>query len=78
MPGRKVKESATRMENITSIMVLQKHVYGADTRFSTMPVPLVNNPMGGCLGVIRRGSYQSSYEYIRLEYETVSYLLPYI
>ena len=43
-----------------SAMVLQKNVYGADTRFATMQVPLVNNPLGKCLGVIRRETYQAA------------------
>ena len=43
MPGIKVKESAARMENISSAMVLHKHVDGTDTIFSTISGPLVNN-----------------------------------
>ena len=46
MTGRKVKESASRMENIPSTMVLHNHENGADIRFSTMAVPLANNPFG--------------------------------
>ena len=51
-----MKESVTRMENIPSTIVQHKHVYGADTIFSTMSGPLVNNPLGEWLGVIIRGS----------------------
>ena len=51
-PGIKVKELSARMENIPSAMVLHKHVDGAETRFSTMAVPLVNNIFGKWLGVI--------------------------
>ena len=45
-PRRKVKESAARMEKITSTMALHKHVYGSDNRFSTMVEPLANNSLG--------------------------------
>ena len=44
-PGIKVKESADRMENIPSTMVLHKHVDEADTRFATMAGTLVKNPL---------------------------------
>ena len=40
-PGRKVKELAARMENISSTMVIHKHVDGAGTIFTTMSGPLV-------------------------------------
>ena len=53
-------------------MVLQKHVYGVDTIFATMELPLVNNPLGKWLGVIRRGTYQSDSEDRRWAYEPVS------
>ena len=33
---RKVKELAARMDKIPPTMVIQKHVYGADTIFATM------------------------------------------
>ena len=39
-PGRKVKGSAARLENIPSTMVLHKHVYGVDTIFVAMAGPL--------------------------------------
>ena len=44
-----MKEYAARMENIPSTMVLQKHVYKADTIFPPMAITFVNNPLGGCL-----------------------------
>ena len=44
-PGRKVKEFLARMENIPYTMVIHKHLDGTDTRFSTMAVPLANNPL---------------------------------
>ena len=40
-PGRKVKESAARMESIKSTMVIHKNLDWADTIFSTMAGPLV-------------------------------------
>ena len=55
-PGRKVKESAARMENIPSTMLLHKHLDGEKTRFSTMEVPLANNPLVKWIEVIRRGT----------------------
>ena len=55
-PITKVTESADRMENIPFTMVIHKHVYGADTIFSTMVGPLENNPLDKWIGVIRRGS----------------------
>ena len=58
-------------------MVLNKHLDGADTRFTTISGPLLNNPLEKCLGVIRKGSYQAGYEDIRWEYEPVSNLWPY-
>ena len=60
------------MEKIPSAMVLQKHVDGADTRFSTMAGPFANNPLGGFLGVIRRGTYQTASEDSRWENEPLS------
>ena len=72
MPGRKIKESVTRMENIPSTIVQHKHLYGADTIFSTMSGPLVNNPLEKWLGVIRRGSYQAADEDRMWAYEPVS------
>ena len=75
-PGRKVKESAARMENIPSTMVLHKHVDGSDTTFLTMSGPLVNNPMEKWLGVIRKGSYQAAAKDRRWAYDKVSELYP--
>ena len=72
MTGRKLKESAAKMENIPSTMVLHKHVYGAETRFSTMVGPLANKPLVKWLGLIRRGAYQAGSEDSRWAYEPVS------
>ena len=60
-PGRKLKESADSMGKIQFTMVIHKHVDRVDTRFSTMSGPLVNNPLGKWLGVIRIGTYQVYY-----------------
>ena len=65
------------MENIPYTMVIHKHVDGVDTRFSTMSVPSVNNPLVKCLGLIITGTYQAAYEDSRWAYELVSYLWPY-
>ena len=46
---RKVKESAVRMNNIPSTMVLHKHVDGENKINSTMSVPLLNNTMENVL-----------------------------
>ena len=67
-PGIKVKESADRMENIPSTMVLHKHVDGTDTIFSITAGPLYNNPLEKWLGVIRRGTYQADSEDSRWKY----------
>ena len=75
-PGIKVKESADRMENIPSTMVLHKHVDGTDTIFSITAGPLYNNPLEKWLGVIRRGNYQAASKDSRWEYEPVSDLCP--
>ena len=75
-PEKKVKKSAAKMENIPSTMVLHKHVDVADTIFATMLGPLVNNPLGKWLGVIRRGTYQEVSEDSRWEYEPASDLWP--
>ena len=61
-PGIKVKESAAGTEKIPSIMVIHKHVDGSDTKFSTMAVPLVNNPLLKWLGLIITGAYQAAAE----------------
>ena len=71
-----MKESAARMENIPSTILLHKHVDGEYTIFSTMTRPLANNPLEKCLGSNRRGTYQSAYEVIRCVYEQVSGLWP--
>ena len=75
-PGRKVKESASRMETIPPTMVLHKHVDGEDTRFTTISRPLVSNTPVKWIGVIRGGTYQASSENIRWVYEPVSNLWP--
>ena len=67
-----MKESAARMENIPSTMVLHKHVDWEDTIISTMEGPLANNPLGKWLGMIRRGIYQASSEDSRWSYEPAS------
>ena len=41
-------------------MVLHKHVYGKDTKFTTMSVPLEKKYLEKWLGVTRRGSYQAA------------------
>ena len=64
------------MEKIPSTMVLHKYVYGTGTIFSTISVPLLKDPMGKWLGVIRRGTYQAAVGDIRWAYEPVSYLWP--
>ena len=66
------------MENIPSTLVLHKHLYGADTRFSTMAGLLKNNTLEKWIGVIKRGTYQAASEYSRWEYEPVYDLWPYI
>ena len=71
-----MKEPAAGMEKIPSTMVLHKHVYGVDTRFSTMAGPLVNNHLVKRLGAIRRGTYQVAAEDSRWAYKPVSYLWP--
>ena len=48
-PGRKLKESASRMKNKPSIIVLKKYVDWADTRFETMLGLLVKTPLGNVL-----------------------------
>ena len=40
-----MKESASRMENIPSTTVIQKHVDGDEAKFSTIAGPLVKNPL---------------------------------
>ena len=60
------------MENTPFKMVIKKHVDQAETIFTTMSGPLVNNPLEKWLGVIRRGSYQAADEYRMWAYEPVS------
>ena len=64
------------MEKIPSTMVPHKHVDGADTRFSTIIVPLASNLLEKWLLVIIRGSYQAASEDSRWAYEPVSDLWP--
>ena len=71
-----MKESAARMENTPSTVVLHKHVYEADTIFATMTGPLASNLFGKRCGVIRRGTYQEASEYSRWSYEPVYDLCP--
>jgi hypothetical protein len=56
--GRRVKESAARMERIPSTLVVHKRPDGADTRMASMRHPLVNNPVQKWLGAIDSGVYQ--------------------
>ena len=67
-----MNKSAARMENIPSTMVLHKNVDGAETIFSIMAGPLVNNNLDKCLRVIRIGKCLSSAEDIRWVYKPVS------
>ena len=62
------------MENIAFTMVLHNHLDGEDTIFSTMSVPLVNNPLERWLGVTRRGSHQAEDDESIWAYEPVSHL----
>ena len=64
------------MKNIPSTIVIHKHVYGSDTRFSTMKGPLVNNYWENWLGVIKIGAYQTVAEHSRWSYQPVSGLCP--
>ena len=66
------------MENIPPNMVIHKHVDGSDNIFSNTSGPLLKNPLVKCLGLIRIGTHQAADEEIRWEYESVSYLWPYI
>ena len=66
-----MKESADRMENIPSTMVLHKHVDGADTIFATVEGPLTKNHLEKWLGAIRIGTYQAAAEESRWAYESV-------
>ena len=56
--GRRVKESAARMERIPSTLVIHKRPDGADTRMASMRHPLVNNPVQKWLGAIDSGAYR--------------------
>ena len=59
-------------------MVIHKNLYGVETRFSTISLPLVNNTLEKCIGVIRISSYQAADEEIIWAYEPVYDLCPYI
>jgi hypothetical protein len=56
--GRRVKESAARMERTPSTLVVHKRPDGADPRMASMRHPLVNNPVQKWLGAIDSGAYQ--------------------
>jgi hypothetical protein len=58
--GRRVKESAARMERTPSTLVIHKRPDGADTRLASMRHPLVNNPVQKRLGAIDSGAYQQA------------------
>ena len=73
-----MKESADKIEKIPSTMVIHKHVDGADTRFATMPRPLVNNPLGKWLALIIIGTYQEASEDSRWAFKLLSDLWSYI
>ena len=57
-------------------MVPNKHVDGVDTRFPTMAVLLVKNPLGRWLRLIIKGTYQAASEDSRWAYKPVSGLRP--
>ena len=71
-----MKVSPASTEKIPSTMVIHKKVDGADNIFSTMEGLLTNNTLGKCLGLIRRGTYQTESEDIRWAYEPVYDLWP--
>ncbi len=56
--GRRIKESAARMERNPSTLVIHKRPDGADTRMASMRHPLVNNPVQKWLGAIDSGAYR--------------------
>ena len=64
------------MENIPSTMVLHNHVYGVYNTYAIMMGTLVNNSLGGCLGLIIMWTYQEAYEDNMCLYEPVSDLFP--
>ena len=57
-----MKESESRMENISSTMVISKHIYGEDTIFYTMEKLLENNPLEKWIGLIRRETSKTAAE----------------
>ena len=59
-PGRRMKQSAARMEKIPSTLILHKHADGADTRFASFRSPLAPNPLEKWLGVLDRGAYRKA------------------
>jgi hypothetical protein len=70
--GRRVKESAARMERIPSTLVVHKGPDGADTRMASMRRPLVNNPVQKWLGAIYSGAYRpaaptGSHTFVKIE-----------
>ena len=71
-----MKEVVASMKNIPPTMVLQKNVYGKDTIFTTMLVPLVKILLGKWIEIIRREAYQAESGDVRWEYELVSDLCP--
>ena len=73
-----MKDYAARVEKIQSTMVLDNHVGGKDTRFSTMEGLLEKHPLVKWLGVIIIGTYQEVSEDSRWAYEPVSDLWPFI
>jgi hypothetical protein len=61
VPGKRVKESAARMEKIPSTLILHKRPDGADTRFASLRRPLADSPLvQQWLGAVDNGEYQQA------------------
>jgi hypothetical protein len=60
VPGRRMKESAARMEKIPSTLILHKRPDGADTRFASLLRPLTDSPLQNWIGAIEYGEYRQA------------------
>jgi len=56
--GKRIKESAARMEKLPSELIIQRPIDGVDTRMATLESPFVPNPLEKYLRIHRFGKYK--------------------
>ena len=70
--GKRIKESAARMEKLPSTMVIHHQVDGPDSRFATLEYPFVPNPLEKHLRIHKHGTYEKTGQEQPFAYDRVA------